>query len=559
MNTQQNEVFNNENNGAVDFNKKVKEKQQALEITDFSSDLTEMIIKRCGITKEFHTKLYTNIYNSSIIDKLNLNSVLPGRYAKQLAKLLKDQLSIRQKHIYLKNEYGIKESICKAEDFPWLSLIGDISDEVVTVSQANSIALRLKQDLLDLDETPNTIVQFNDYYIENAIIKKGVYTGYPQFYIPRNISYVVENKTYTKVVPEVDKIINHLSNYDEESSKYLKYLLSTMFMNHASVKKKYDSKIIYFYGEGNNGKSTLVDLIQDTLNNPHSNSINNITSISFTAESLNENGSLCTIAKSLFAVDTELDVAGAKQSVTSKLKAMSSGDAMLLRPLYMSAHYHKPTTLFLLSSNEVIKSADKSFGWLRRQEWIKVNEQLGKQEEGFFDRLRSEESRQYMLELLILHFMELMEMDRMPARPKLIAEANEDYEMYNNSALDFITNHFESIDDLHAVPVRYIKDEYLAYCELNDLTHLKKQDAIPSAIKKLYPSIDVKTIRFSSLKGEHFQIRNERRYSIYTQYQDKAAKCYYNKLDNSRLADTFDAGEGINDVIVDDYVFNNKQ
>lgn len=122
-------------------------------------------------------------------------------------------------------------------------------------------------------------------------------------------------------------------------------------------------------------------------------------------------------------------------------------------------------------SNALPKSEDKTEGFARRLDWYEVDNKLIKTDE-WFERLFSEESTQYLIELLVISLIDLL--NRRPM--KLTEKSNrmlmteKKFNHNNNSILGFIEE--QGKDWFVNRTVKSVSVAYEDYCYENDLNKL---------------------------------------------------------------------------------------
>ena len=108
----------------------------------------------------------------------------------------------------------------------------------------------------------NDVIQFNDCYLLEGEVKKGFYdSGFPRFTMKRPALKAVETMTPTVVVEEVDQLVMHLCNDDKDTYERFMDDFSVVFLNSKKYKSRYNLSPRIVGKDGENGKSTLQDLI----------------------------------------------------------------------------------------------------------------------------------------------------------------------------------------------------------------------------------------------------------------------------------------------------------
>lgn len=357
-------------------------------------------------------------------------------------KYLKEVVKIDEEStmVYLKNEYGVFDVVKPLRHVDFTSfIVGTMPPtNFNTDSLFSSIANFVKTELKC--QSNKKITQFNDCYIDGTSVdgtlqvREGVYDGIAHHYVSRYAYNTLTSGKTNHQSREIDDFLNHISNQDEEVREYLLYMLSTMFINTSEMKKKYATTILNFYGEnGQNGKSTLCELIEKVLN--HTEQSNNY--VSSGIDEWHDKNTLLSVAKSMVVADLDANSDVLNNKNTSIIKKIASGDSINVKQLYVDQFSMKPTTLVIVCSNSDIRSFEKSGGWNRRLEKFKIDEQLNRDGKWFMD-LYSKESLDYLFDLLLIYFKNMITSDDLPKKPQAIIRTKNEYIYNENNVLQFL-------------------------------------------------------------------------------------------------------------------------
>lgn len=364
------------------------------------------------------------------------------RVSRIYVKYLKEAIKIDEEStmVYLKNKHGIFDILkpLRMVDFHSF-VVGTMPPTTFnTDSLFSSVASFVKTELKC--QSNKKITQFNDCYIDGTAlngtleIKEGVYPGIAHHYVSRDAYKTLETTTVTHQSDVIDDFLNHVSNQDKDVKEYLLAMLSTMFLNTSEMKKKYATSILNFYGEnGQNGKSTLCELIEKLLN--HNEQSNNY--VSSGIDEWHDKNTLLSVAKSMVVADLDANSDVLNNKSTSIIKKIASGDNINVKQLYVDQFSMKPTTLVIACSNSDIRSFEKSGGWNRRLEKFEIKEKLNRDGKWFAE-LYSDESLSYLFELLLVKFKHLISSDELPPKPQAIIDTKNEYIYNNNNILQFL-------------------------------------------------------------------------------------------------------------------------
>lgn len=343
----------------------------------------------------------------------------------------------------------------------------------------------------------NDIVQFDDCYFDKSTFKKGVsqHGKIPKFRVKYSLLDAVENGKPIAQSEEVDELLLHIANYDEQTKKRLIESFSLTLLSDNGRMSSLSRMIRLFGPSGANGKSTLMNLMTQTLGE------DNVTT--FSSHEL-KNYTLAKVVESMLAYDDDERSSRIPDDASNNIKSIVTGDRIEARKIRGNPIDVKPTVQLVSLSNSIPKSEDKSSGFSRRLDWYKIDDMLEK-EDAWFDRLFSDESKQYLMELLITTLIEVLNRKPCKLTPKSenMLQTEKQFIYDNNSALSFIEE--KGRDWFIDRTVRSVKDSYIGYCEDNDLDELKGK--FTSTIENKLNLVR-KTKKYNTTKNYHEQDRD---------------------------------------------------
>ena len=190
---------------------------------------------------------------------------------------------------------------------------------------------------------------------------------------------------------EVERFLKNISQNDKKLRSDIIRALSI-----AMVPKFY-RRIILFKGSAGSGKSTLIDLfnsiwLQDDDNRVYSTvSISDLEGDKFTVKKM---------VNSLYNVSSELP--NSTMKTTSLLKAISGGDNIDVREMYSQEIMStKIYSQIIMTSNHIIKFADKSGAMEDRVVNIPIEYHPKKQDVNYIEKLTTESGIKYFIKLLV--------------------------------------------------------------------------------------------------------------------------------------------------------------
>lgn len=319
--------------------------------------------------------------------------------------------------------------------------------------------------------TSNNVIQFLDCHVENGIVKEGFYDGSARFTILRSVKDVVDKNRPIKRVKEIDQLLMHLCDYDEDTYTRFIALLSTIFLNSRFYKSRIFPSIRIFGQSGANGKSLFADVMKNAFN------ASNTTSTSISR--LNDQHILEKTLQSLVAIDQDSSSSKINSEASANFKAIVTGDILSSRQIYGSSRDIVPMCLLVIFCNNLPVTSDKTDAFNRRLNIIRCPKRLldtteFKINDNWFRKVRSEEAAQYLIELLLVESQKYsVKKKDFPERSEAMQMMNESYRLENDSATMFVQD--VGLDAIVGKQVKEVKDHYEKWCEENDQTVLKRQ------------------------------------------------------------------------------------
>lgn len=319
--------------------------------------------------------------------------------------------------------------------------------------------------------TSNNVIQFLDCHVENGIVKEGFYDGSARFTILRSVKDAVDKNRPIKRVKEIDQLLMHLCDYNEDTYTRFIALLSTIFLNSRFYKSRIFPSIRIFGQSGANGKSLFADVMKNAFN------ASNTTSTSISR--LNDQHILEKTLQSLVAIDQDSSSSKINSEASANFKAIVTGDILSSRQIYGSSRDIVPMCLLVIFCNNLPVTSDKTDAFNRRLNIIRCPKKLldtteFKINDNWFRKVRSEEAAQYLIELLLVESQKYsVKKKDFPERSEAMQMMNESYRLENDSATMFVQD--IGLDAIVGKQVKEVKDHYEKWCEENDQTVLKRQ------------------------------------------------------------------------------------
>lgn len=341
----------------------------------------------------------------------------------------------------------------------------------------------------------SNVIQFNDCYLEKGVCKPGFYpSGFPRFMIKRDVYQAYSTRKTTVHSKALDQLIMNLCNYDETTKERFLDVISTVFLNDSGFKKRYNFSPRIVGKDGSNGKSSFRTVIENAFRSIDSTSSNDDSAggnvCSFETKDLNQDRTKYRVVNSLIAIDGDSSTSQINEDSCSIFKQITSGDDVLIRPLYGESFERTAIAMMINFSNDFPASSDKSAAYLRRLEYIECEYQiLDKEHEhelGFnsklqqfdvdddwFDEIRSDKAAQYLIEDMIIRAARILETRQISPASSQMNQLRLAFAFKNDSSLAFVKEFGESA--IVGFSVKEVKEKYREWCEDNDLTIMKRK------------------------------------------------------------------------------------
>ena len=341
----------------------------------------------------------------------------------------------------------------------------------------------------------SNVIQFNDCYLEKGICKPGFYPdGFPRFMIKRNVYQAYLTRKTTVHSTALDQLVLNLCNYDETTKERFMDVISTVFLNDGSFKKKYNFSPRIVGRDGSNGKSSFRTVIENAFRSAESTSPDDKSVggnvCSFETKDLNNERMKYSVVNSLIAIDGDSSTSQISEDSCAIFKQITSGDDVLIRPLYGESIGRTAIAMMISFSNDFPASSDKSAAYLRRLEYIECEYQILDKErelelganskiqkfevdDDWFDEIKSDDAAQYLIEDMLIRAARILETRKISPASQHMIDLKMEFAFSNNSSLAFL----KEFDDSSIVgfSVKEVKEKYREWCEDNDLTIMKRK------------------------------------------------------------------------------------
>lgn len=260
-------------------------------------------------------------------------------------------------------------------------------------------------------------------------------------------------------------------HYDEHVDK----MLNKLFVNDMEVRDLFEEMLGYclirntryqrgfmFYGDGSNGKSTMLEMIKNFLGHE------NISSVDLTK--LHENYAVAELEHKLANIGD--DIESDKLKETGTIKKLFTGESVMARRIYGSPFNLYSYAKMIFSANRIPYSADKSHGFFRRFEFIPLEAKISPSDEDYdphiLDKVTDESAKSYLLNIALIGLKRLLKNGDF-TKPETVKQAKEEYKTINSYTLLWIHENSLSTEDLKAKPIGELYNDFTDYCKMSGI------------------------------------------------------------------------------------------
>ncbi|EPY2279531.1 DNA primase [Clostridium sporogenes] len=277
-----------------------------------------------------------------------------------------------------------------------------------------------------------------------------------------NSSYIIRNKIPWSYNPNaynetMDKTLNKICCKD----KQLRLLIEEM-IGYTLFRRNELGKAFILTGGGSNGKSTLLEVLNELLGEE------NIASVSL--EELNHRFKTFQLEGKLANIGD--DISNKYIEDNSTFKKLVTGEKVNVERKGSDPFDFKNYSKLIFSANELPRINDLSGGLKRRLIFIPFNAHFSKKDKDYdpfiLDKLTSHESMEYLLKLALEGLNRVL-INHSFTYAKICDDVWEEYEAINNPVVGFLED-----NDIENEPVKEVYLRYSAWCNENGLKSVSK-------------------------------------------------------------------------------------
>ncbi len=339
-------------------------------------------------------------------------------------KMYKTQLYFRQDNKYIHNNRLLLQSInelcelTRFHDTEVLHQINKFAEEVYSAEKELPILLK------------------NGMIIEGEYIATDTPTFSPFFL---NVTY--NHSAYDE---HVDKFLNDITCGHKELRKTLEEILGLILLT-----AKFPHHVFFFVGNGNNGKSTFLEMINNFVGELGQN---------ISLDAFNDATSVASLIGKLVNCTDETD--GVFIDKCKGFKSLASGNTITVRPIYSQPTKVQNTATLIVSTNNMPKFYDRTYGFYRRLVIVPFDFKITEKIANLDELLSTDNAKSYILNLALKGVKSIKENEYKITETEILNKALEDYKTDGDDIAVFVKEH--KIDGRIN---REVYNEFLDYCE----------------------------------------------------------------------------------------------
>lgn len=330
-------------------------------------------------------------------------------------------------------------------------------------------------------------IQFNNGILKNGEFIEIITDEFTPYRI--NVNY----NPNAKVVPVVDEYLHNLCNHEEEYIMHVLEAIATSFILDVEL-KRHLSKFWMFYGDGGNGKGTLLTIIRKILDDDNCSSLDLF--------DLKDDKKITSTVGKLANLGDDVSAKKAMDDETTKrLKNITSADSIEFRPLYSNPKKAIIAPTLIFTTNKIIKTWEKGNSIKRRIIWCPMLYKPKSKDPKFISKLTTPEALEYWIRLLVEAYQRLY-VNKKYTESKTINEFTDLYHS-NNDPLENFVSELNVMEDIIGKTLNEFKDLYLSYIDDPDSKTFPR-NRLKEMILIKYPELEYKKIRVRSNENNKY-------------------------------------------------------
>lgn len=229
----------------------------------------------------------------------------------------------------------------------------------------------------------------------------------------------------SKDIKIIDKFFSDITCQDKELEQLLFQIIGYCFYRDNPI-----HKFFILTGDGRNGKSTLLYLMEKIFNK------RNRTTLKL--KDLNDTFLLSDTLNKL--VNLGDDISNSHIADSSTIKNLTSGDSFTFREIYKEPISVQPYTKFIFTANEIPSWSDKTFAFLQRIIIIPFNARFLKEQKDFNINIKKDLTTDLAIEYVISKSITALKVVLKSGfiEPQVVKKQHEQFEKDNNKVILFL-------------------------------------------------------------------------------------------------------------------------
>lgn len=278
--------------------------------------------------------------------------------------------------------------------------------------------------------------------IKNGMIIDGEFVASD---IPTFSPFYLDVSFDTTIYDEhVDKFLNDITCERPELRKTLEEILGLILLT-----SKFPHHVFFFIGNGYNGKSTFLEMINNFVGELGQN---------LSLDAFNDATSVASLVGKLVNCTDETD--GVYIDKCKGYKSLASGNTITVRPIYSKPVKVQNTATLILSTNNMPKFHDRTHGFYRRLVIIPFDFKIKEKISNIDELLSTDNAKSYILNLALKGVKSIKENDYKLSDNEILDKALEDYKAETDHVAGFIKE-YSVIDGKET---KEVFADYQEYC-----------------------------------------------------------------------------------------------
>ncbi|MDS1005376.1 phage/plasmid primase, P4 family [Clostridium sporogenes] len=295
-----------------------------------------------------------------------------------------------------------------------------------------------------------------------VLLENGIFDLENKKLLEFNSSYIIKNKIPWSYNPNaysqtMDKTLDKICCKD----KQLRLLIEEM-IGYTLFRRNELGKAFILTGGGSNGKSTLLEVLNELLGEENISSVS-LEELNYRFKTFQLEGKLANIGD---------DISNKYIEDNSTFKKLVTGEKVNVERKGRDPFDFKNYSKLIFSANELPRINDLSGGLKRRLIFIPFNATFSKKDKDYdpfiLDKLTSHESMEYLLKLALEGLNRVL-INHSFTNAKVCDDVWEEYEAINNPIVGFLED-----NDIENEPVKEVYLRYSAWCSENGLKSVSK-------------------------------------------------------------------------------------